>query len=53
MVSGGVAMGVALLVVCAVYDSGSLFAPHVLDISEADLMKKFASVSVVLPKKLV
>ena len=29
-----------------VYDSGSLFAPEVLDISSEDLMQKFLQVSV-------
>jgi len=31
------------LVICNVYDSGSVFSPEVLDLTEEDLMDKFAS----------
>ena len=34
----------------AVYDSGSVFPPHVLDISEEDLLKRFMEVWMIRPK---
>ena len=30
---------------CVVYDSGSLFAPEILDVKEEDLITKFIGVS--------
>lgn len=38
----------SLFGVHTVYDSGSLFAPEVLDVSEDDLIQKFINVSPVI-----
>ena len=36
---------IRVVVYWAVYDSGSVFSPAVLDITEEDLLKKFVAVS--------